>query len=123
MKKRTAKFNRFNSDRLVRLGASWRKPKGIDNPLRRRFLGMPTAPKIGFRTNKKHRHLLPNGFFGFRVQNVKELDLLLMHNRTYAAEIGHSVGAKTRAAILKRAAELNVRVTNAAARLRTEESA
>jgi large subunit ribosomal protein L32e len=63
------------------------------------------------------------GFHKFRVQNVKDLELLLMHNRTYAAEIGSTVSTRKRQEIVKRAAELNVKVTNASARVRTTESA
>lgn len=32
-------------------------------------------------SDKRTRNLLPNGFYKFLVHNVKELDLLLMHNR------------------------------------------
>jgi len=45
-------------------------------------------PKIGYGSNKKTKHLMPNGFKKFLVYNVRELELLLMHNKTYAAEIG-----------------------------------
>ena len=44
-----------------------------------------------------------------------------MHNRTYAAEIAHNVSSRKRAAIVARAAQLNVNVTNAAAKLRSQE--
>ncbi|KAI8873903.1 ribosomal protein L32e [Ramicandelaber brevisporus] len=120
--KRTAKFKRHQSDRYHGVAESWRKPKGIDNRVRRRFKGQIAMPKIGYGTNKKTRHVLPSGFKKFVINNVGELQMLLMHNRTYAAEVAHAVGAKKRAEIIKRAQELNIKVTNAGARVRTEEN-
>ncbi|KAL1921202.1 60S ribosomal protein eL32 [Calcarisporiella thermophila] len=121
VKKRTKPFKRHQSDRYKSVKESWRKPKGIDNRVRRRFKGQIPMPSIGYGSNRKTRHMLPNGFKKFVVSNVKELDLLLMHNRTFAAEVAHNVSAKNRVAIVERAKELNVRVTNAHARLRTQE--
>jgi large subunit ribosomal protein L32e len=103
--------------------SSWRKPHGIDNPVRRRYKGNLPMPMIGYGTDNKYKHVLPNGFHKFRVQNVKDLELLLMHNRKYAAEIGTTVSTRKRQEIVKRAAELNIKVTNGAARLRSTESA
>ena len=40
------------------------------------------------------RHLLPNGLKKLVVNNIRELDLLLMHNRSFAAEIAHSVSSR-----------------------------
>ena len=34
--------------------------------------------------------MMPSGHKAFLVNNVRELDLLLMHNRTYAAEYDFS---------------------------------
>ena len=41
---------------------NWRKQKGIDSRVRRKFKGCGVVqPNIGYGTNKKHRHLLPSG--------------------------------------------------------------
>ncbi|KAI9362459.1 ribosomal protein L32e [Zopfochytrium polystomum] len=122
VKKRTKKFFRFQSDRFKRVGASWRKPRGIDNRVRRRFKGNIAMPKIGYGSNSKTRHLLPNGFKKFPISNVNDLELLLMHNRTYAAEIAHNVSSRNRIAILERAKQLDVKITNAGGRVRAAES-
>jgi large subunit ribosomal protein L32e len=101
-----------------------------------------TSSKIGYGSNKKTRHLLPNGLKKFLVKNVRELELLLMHNKSYAAEIAHNVSSRNRVVILERcdswacsfpcvittditalsrAKALGLKVTNSAARLRSEE--
>ncbi|KIK06949.1 hypothetical protein K443DRAFT_673839 [Laccaria amethystina LaAM-08-1] len=102
VKKRTTKFKRHQSDRYHSVKEAWRKPKGIDNRVRRRFKGQTPMPKIGYGSNKKTRHLLPNGLKKFLVNNVREVDLLLMHNKTFAAEIAHGVSSRNRTTILER---------------------
>ncbi|DBA91229.1 hypothetical protein WJX82_008054 [Trebouxia sp. C0006] len=122
VKKRTKPFKRHQTDRKICVKESWRRPKGIDSRVRRKFKGCGVImPNIGYGSNKKTRHMLPNGFFKFVVSNVKELELLMMHNRRYAAEVAHNVSSKKRKAIVERAAELNVHVTNADAKLRSQE--
>ncbi|KAF7320284.1 60S ribosomal protein [Mycena kentingensis (nom. inval.)] len=121
VKKRTNKFKRHQSDRYHSVKEAWRKPKGIDNRVRRRFKGQTPMPKIGYGSNAKTRHMLPNGLKKFVVSNVREVDLLLMHNKTFAAEIAHNVSSRNRTTILERAKALGVKVTNPAARLRSEE--
>jgi len=121
--KRTKKFFRHQQDRFNELKRSgWRRPRGIDNCMRRGFKGRQPLVSIGYGTNAKHRHIMPNGFIKFRINNDKELEVLLMHNRKYAAEIAHNVSVKNRKLIVERAAQLNVKVINGAARLRTAES-
>jgi len=121
IKKRNKKFLRHHADRFERLGKKWRKPRGIDNRMRRRYQGSAPMPVIGFGTNKKHKFLRPNGFYTFAVHNVEELELLLMHNKSYAAEIAGNVSVRKRKEILDRAAQLDIYVTNPNARLRHEE--
>lgn len=99
---------RHQSDRVVRVKESWRKQKGIDSVVRRRFKGKVLMPNIGYGTNKKHRHVMKDGFRKFLVHNLDELELLLMHNRTYAAEIASNVSTKKRKAIVERAREVSL---------------
>eukprot|EP00752_Nemacystus_decipiens_P009153 g8176.t1 len=124
VKKRTKKFARHQTDRFMRIkNSSWRKPKGIDGRVRRRFKGCLPMPNIGYGSDKRTRNILPNGFYKFLVHNVKELELLLMHNRKYAAEIAHNVSSRKRKEIVERAGQLHIRVTNAGAKLSAEEDA
>ncbi|KAI5937344.1 60S ribosomal protein L32 [Manis javanica] len=122
VKKRTKKFIRHQSDRYVKIKRNWRKPRGIDNRVRRRFKGQILMPNIGYGSNKKTKHMLPSGFRKFLVHNVKELEVLLMCNKSYCAEIAHNVSSKNRKTIVERAAQLAIRVTNPNARLRSEEN-
>merc|ERR1712226_1275350 len=96
VKKKTNTFKRHQSDRYAKITDSWRKPKGIDNRLRRKFRGMTRMPKIGYGSNSRTKHVLQNGFKKFRVFNTSDLELLLMHNRTFAAQIAHNVSSAKR---------------------------
>nr|ABW23231.1 ribosomal protein rpl32 [Eurythoe complanata] len=122
VKKRTKKFIRHQSDRYKKIRTNWRKPKGIDNRVRRRFKGQFLMPSIGYGSAKKTRHVCPDGFKKFLVHNVKELEVLMMQNRTFSAEISSSVSSKKRKAIVERAQQLAIKVTNPFARLRSEEN-
>merc|ERR1711893_190247 len=103
VKKRTKKFIRHQSDRYVKVKANWRKPKGIDNRVRRRFKGQYLMPSIGYGSDNKTKHVCPDGFKKFLVHNVKELEVLMMQNKTFSAEIAHSVSSKKRKDIVERA--------------------
>merc|ERR1712038_1262636 len=112
VKKRTKKFIRHQSDRYDKLTRNWRKPKGIDNRVRRKFKGMYLMPNIGYGSAKETRHMLPTGFRKVLVHNIKELEVLMMQNKKFCAEIAHGVSSKNRKLLVERAQQLCIRVTN-----------
>ena len=85
---------------------------------------------------------MPSGHKAFVVHNPRDVDLLLMHNKTFAAEyvyglaldraskcshrllianrISHAVSSRKRVDIVAKAKQLGVKVTNAKARVTTE---
>ena len=111
-KSKQGKFKRYHSWRYKRVPESWRKPHGIDSFFRRRFRGYPDHVNIGYGTDKRTRHVLPNGFKKFLLKSVEDLELLLMNNRTFCGEISSTLGKRKVDAIIRRAQELNVRLTN-----------
>merc|ERR1712110_833350 len=107
---------------MGKLKRNWRRPKGIDNRVRRKFKGMYKMPNIGYGSNSATRHILPSGFKKVLVHNLKELEVLMMQNKTYCAEIARGVSSKNRKTLIERAAQLAIRVTNPNARIRSEEN-
>ena len=77
-------------------------------------------PKIGYGSAKKTRHMMPSGHKAFLVHNEKDVELLLMHRKTFAAEIAHGVSSRKRVGILSKARALGVKVTNPRAKVTTE---
>merc|ERR1712146_451517 len=122
VKKVTKAFKRHQSDKFIRVPTSWGKPRGIDSRVRRRFRSNGVVEvKVGYGTDKKTKHTLPDGFYKFTVRNVKELEVLMMSNRKYAAEVAKGVSTRKRKEIVERALQLNIKVINSEARLRSEE--
>jgi len=104
------RFVRPESWRYVRLHPEWRKPKGLDNKIRKSFKGYPKRVKIGYGGPARARGYHPSGHLDVLVHNPAQLDELIPERD--AVRIGRRVGAKKRAAILKRATELGLRVLN-----------
>ena len=56
--------------------------------------------------------MLPSGHKAFLVKNAKDLDVLMMHTKTYAAVISQNVSARNRVGIVTKAKKLGIKVTN-----------
>ena len=82
--------------------------------------GTQKMPKIVSKQDHKTRHLLPNGFKKLLITCEKDIELLLMNNRTYCGEIAQGLSSGKRLRIVARAKELNVRLTNAQAKAKKE---
>jgi len=107
---RRPKFVRQESWRYVRLHPEWRKPKGVDNKVRRQDKGWPALVRVGYRGPAESRGLHPSGHFEVLVHRPADLASLVPGRDV--ARIGGTVGAKKREQILSRATELGVRVLN-----------
>ncbi|XP_040492870.1 60S ribosomal protein L32-like [Ursus americanus] len=88
------------------------KPEIVKKRVCRRFKSQILTPSIGYGNNKKAKHMLSSGFQEFLVHNIKELEVLLMCNKSYCTEIAHNVSSKNHRAIVERAAQIAIRVTN-----------
>ena len=120
--KKTNKFTRFEyEDYRGKMSASWRRPRGIDCCVRRKYRGTKRMVKIGYGSNKRTRYVMPNGFKKMLISNKQDLETLLMNNRVFCGELAHNLSAKTRKELVKRAHELNVNLTNSKGRVSKEE--
>ncbi len=104
------KFVRQESWRYNRLAENWRKPKGVDNKMRKQVSGVPPLVKVGYRGPKSARGLHPSGYRDRLIHNIRDLEKL--DPKIDAARIGHTVGRRKRIDIVSRANALGVKVLN-----------
>merc|ERR1719181_1249528 len=114
--KRFKKFSRHQSDRFKRVKKNWRKPRGIDSRVRRRFRDAVTMPNIGYGTRKNDRYKMrKTGKYCLVVRNEKDIECLLNHNNSYDIYMQHSLSVNTRKILIEKAKILGLKVINESA--------
>jgi large subunit ribosomal protein L32e len=118
-KNKKPKFIRAESWKYDRFSLSWRKPRGLDNKIRRKIKGWPPGPSMGYKGPKIARFLHPSGYREVIVFNVPDLSAL--DPNTQAARISHTVGKRKRALIIAEAKKLSIKILNLTVSKETEE--
>src|SRR3989304_2735592 len=109
-KKKKPEFVRPESWRYIKLSKSWRRPRGLDNKMRRKIKGWPPTVSVGYKGPKAARGLHPSGYREVLVHNAKEISKI--DPKTQAARIAHPVGKKKRAQIIAEAKKRKVFILN-----------
>ncbi len=109
-KRKKPAFVRPESWRYDKFSESWRRPRGLDNKIRRKIKGWPPAPSTGYKGPKIARGLHPSGYEDVLVHNVPEL--AEVNQETQAVRIAHTVGKKKRVQIIAEAKKLNLVILN-----------
>jgi len=104
-------FVRPESWRYSKFSLSWRRPRGLDNKVRRTIKGWQPMPCYGYMGPKIARGLHPSGYEEILVHNVAEVNCV--KPETQAIRIAHTVGKKKRVLIIAEARKLDIKILNA----------
>jgi len=110
LRKKVPKFRRQESWKYAKLSESWRRPKGLDNKMRKDIKGVPPRVKVGYRTPRDIRGLHPSGLRQLTVSNVEQLERL--KGQDLIVVISSRVGRRTKRVMTDKARSLGLRIAN-----------
>lgn len=109
-RKKKPNFVRQESWKYVRLKENWRRPRGLDNKVRKRIKGWPPRVSSGYRGPKAARGVHPSGYEEILVYNTDYLKDI--NPKTQAVRIAHTVGKRKRIKILAEARKKKIVILN-----------
>lgn len=110
IKSKKPNFIRQDAHKKIRLGKSWKKPKGLHSKIRLKWKGYRKAVSRGYIGPKITRNLHKSGLTGKIVHRIN--DIVSIKKEKEGAIIAGNVGQKKKVEILKKAKELGIRILN-----------
>lgn len=103
-------FKRTDSHKKKKLDENWRRPRGLQSKLRRRFASKGAVVQVGYGSPKAVRGLHPSGFEEVLVRNSD--DLQPIDSSYQAARIARTVGVRKRQMIEEIAKSREIKILN-----------
>lgn len=110
MNRKRPEFHRQEWFRYVRIGTSWRKPRGKHSKLREKKGYRNAFVESGYRGPRKVRYLHPSGFEEVYVSNSKDIETI--DPKVQAARIDSRIGKKKRIEIQEKAKAAGIKILN-----------
>jgi len=110
IKRKKPAFIRQEGSKHVKLGTSWRRPRGKHSKLRRQKKARGRHPGPGYGSPRSVRGLTRSGLEAVRIFRPSDLDG--MNPKTEGALIAGSVGRAKREAIASKAKEMGIKLLN-----------
>ncbi len=110
LKGKKPQFKRAACHKFKRLDDNWRRPRGTQGKQRRKYVSKGALAQVGYGSPAAVKGLHPSGYSDVLVSSIAELELV---DSSYEAiRIAATVGARKKAIILAKAAELGIKVLN-----------